>query len=213
MKNWMSSRRFRRRLTAAVIVIVTVWFGGPFSLRVAGQWLDVGGPLATPMQYGYILGGGADVRPVTAAGLYRAGLIQEILIPNPPEESLNRCKPLSDVEIVRSVLEQEGVPESAIGVLDGQPSSTEEEMAMLAQFLQVHAATDIALVTHDYHTRRSVRLLRMELKLRGLENRCRISVVSTPTDGYSARNWWCTEDGLLHYGLEYAKTLRDFLRR
>src|SRR5262245_40270418 len=99
MKNWTSPRRFRCWSIVAVIVVVTVWFAGPFVLRVAGEWLDVGGPLATPMQYGYILGGGADVRPVTAAGLYRAGLIQKILIPSPPEESLNRCKPLSEVEI------------------------------------------------------------------------------------------------------------------
>lgn len=164
------------------------------------------------MRYGYILGGGADARPVTAAGLYRAGLIQEILIPNPPSESLNRCKPLSEVDIVRTVLEQEGVPDSAITVLGGHPTSTEEEMVTLAQFLRDHDAPEIAVVTHDYHTRRTASLLRAQLKLRGLQNRCRISLVSTPTDGYSAKNWWCTEDGLLHYGLEYAKTLRDFLR-
>lgn len=213
MRKAILTRRVWRGLALMLVASAAIGFAGPYVLRGAGEWLNIGGPLATPMRYGYILGGGADVRPVTAAGLYRAGLLQEILIPDPPEESFNRCKPLSEGEIVRAVLGQEGVPESAITVLDGQPSSTEAEMALLAQFLQDHAAPDIAVVTHDYHTRRTARLLRAELKLRGLHHRCRISVVSTPTDGYSAKNWWCTEDGLLHYGLEYAKTLRDFLPR
>ncbi len=212
MKCWFPSRSFRRIIGVSVVIIAVVYFCGPCLLRSAGEWLNVGRPLATPVRFGYVLGGGADVRPVTAAGLFRAGLVQELLVPDPPFERSGRCNSLSESEIVQSVLLQEGVPASNITVLKGNPSSTEEEMVLLAHFLRTHDQSEVALVTNDYHSRRVARLFTNQLKLRGMEKKCEMHVVSVPTDDYSAKNWWCTEDGLLNYGLEFAKTLRDFLK-
>lgn len=207
--------RFRRiRLCGLIgaITFVLIWYFSPVLLRSGGAWLDVGGPLSTPLRFGYILGGGADVRTVTAAALYHAGLIDQILIPNPPASIPSRSNPLSEAEIVQEVLRQEGVPANAIIVLEGRPISTEEEMAGLAQYLHEHDVAEIAVVTHGYHTRRSRSQLRRHLKARGVGKQCGIFMVSVPTDGYSRDNWWHTEDGLLNYGLEFAKNLRDIVR-
>jgi uncharacterized SAM-binding protein YcdF (DUF218 family) len=212
MKWWPRSSRSRRALIGIFFVTIAVCFIHPVVLQPMGAWLNVGGPLATPMRFGYILGGGSDTRPVTAAGLYHAGLIQQIIIPDPPASNGGRCKALSESEIVRAVLKQEGVPANAILVLDGHPASTDEEMATLAQFLRSHDNPEVAIITHDYHTRRTRRSFERQWKPGGLHKSCGLNVVSAPTDGYSAKNWWCTEDGILNYGLEFAKTLRDFLK-
>ncbi|MDP1797024.1 MAG: YdcF family protein [Planctomycetaceae bacterium] len=210
--NRLPTRRLWFRAGLLLALATGLYFGAPWVLSRAGMWLNVGGPLATPMQFGYVLGGGADVRPVAAAALYRSGRVSQILLPNLTSDVPIRCKPLTENELVQAVLLQEGVPMTAVTLIDGAPQSTEEEMAALARFLREQPACSVALITHDYHSRRCERLFRRELELRGLQKTCGISVISVPTDGYSAKNWWCTEEGLLNYGLEFAKTLRDFLR-
>lgn len=206
------SRRIRLWGLISTLCILFIWLCCPALLRAAGAWLDVGCPFSTPLRYGYILGGGADVRPVTAAALYRAGLIEQILVANPPASMPTRCNPLSEAEIVQEVLRQEGVPATAILVMERRSSSTEEEMADLAQFLHDHDAPAVAVVTHGYHTRRTRSQLYRHLKLWGRGKQCGIFMVSVPTDGYSRDNWWQTEDGLLNYSLEFAKNLRDIVR-
>jgi uncharacterized SAM-binding protein YcdF (DUF218 family) len=170
-------------------------------LTQAGEFLDVSeAPRA--VDYVLVLGGGNDSRPFMAAALVKARLAREVLIPKikrslavedgivPPEEV-----------IVRRVLMQRGVPESAILYLGEGCSSTEEEARALKEFLETRPNCSVAIVTSTYHTRRARSLFRKVLR----EQAAQLSFVGTPTDGFDAHNWWHFENGFACYMTEYFK--------
>lgn len=201
-----------KRLALFVFVaVMAIYFAAEPALYRAGRLLNVGRPLATPVTFCYVLGGGADLRPIVAAEIHLAGLASQILVPNPPVIEGNVCNAYSEKDLIISVLRQEGVPEKAIVVLDGNPDSTQLEAVALAQFLQPHEKVKVAVVTHDFHTRRARRLINREFRAAGIATHVELSMVSVPTDEFGPENWWKFESGLRQYLFEFAKTLRDLV--
>ncbi len=178
-------------------------------LIAAGRWLDVSSPLNEPVDYVLVLGGGAISRPFVAAAILRAGLAKKVLIQQFEEShDVRDGIALLESDMIRQVLLRSGVSAEAIVDLDAVVDSTESEAHCLARFLEEHPGAQVAVVTSDFHTRRT-RLLFSRSCRSHAQN---VHFVGAPTDGFDASNWWHFEDGFKLYLFEYLKLVRaEFL--
>lgn len=202
------SRRRRWPILAGASVLVLLYFVRSQLLASLGGWLNVGETLREPVDYVYVLGGDASTRPFLAAAIYRAGYASDVLIPRSlePAEADDARMPTEE-ELLQRVLALRGVPETAIRRLDGAVSSTRDEARALAGFLAERPEATVAIVTNDFHTRRTRLLF-----CRAIPGaRDRLHFIAAPTDGFSPGNWWHFKDGVLWYVGEYAKLCRDSL--
>ncbi|MBS0205651.1 MAG: YdcF family protein [Planctomycetes bacterium] len=198
--------RWCRRLALATVALSLIYLLSPIALRWIGGWLDVGERLSTPVDCVYVLGGESSTRPFMAAAIYRAGYTRQILIPEglpavdeflPPEH-----------QIQREVLLARGVPRESIQLLSGSVDSTRDEARILGAFLASRPDATIAVVTSDFHTRRTRMIFRKRLP----GSRDRLHFIATPTDGFGRENWWRFKDGVLWYTFEYIKLCRELFR-
>ena len=173
-----------------------------------GQFLDVGQSPAR-VDYVYVLGGGTDSRPFAAAALYDAGLAGKVLLPTaqPGPEAEQGVRPVED-EVCRRVLTARGVPEKAIELLPDMVRSTRDEAAALARFVQARPGCTVAVVTHNFHTRRARLIFTRALA----EHADQLHMVGIGTDHFDAGNWWQSEDGFRVYLTEYVKLVHDGCR-
>lgn len=196
-------RRSWRVIALAVVgMLVATYLGRSILLEGAGRCLNVGESLSEPVDFAYVLGGGADTRPFQAAAIYRAGYSKAILIPGLPPDASGR----SETEVIHAVLEIRGVPTDAIRDLPIINPSTRGEVSALTQFLSDQPDASVAIVTSDFHTRRARLLARRQLS----QHRGRIQIIAVPTDGYRADNWWQSPQGTNMYLTEYGKLVRDY---
>lgn len=201
-------RRWRVLLAGVAGGLVLLYFGSSSMLAALGAWLNVGECLRVPVDYVYVLGGDANTRPFLAAAIYRAGYAKEVLIPQSlePVEADDAILP-SEEDLIQSVLVRRGVPQTSIRRLDGAVASTRDEAQALADFLADQPEATVAIVTNDFHTRRARLLFR-----RGLPGSPdRLHIVAAPRDGFGPANWWRFKDGVLLYGSEFFKLIRDSL--
>ena len=199
-------RRWWRWPAVLVACGMIVYLLTPPILRSAGQWLDVGEDLKAPVDYVYVLGGEASTRPFLAAAIYRAGYASTVLLPETkplPADDGEEIEPHHS--LMGAVLLSRGVPDSAIICLPGPVDSTEDEARALAKFLESNPNLTVAVVTSNFHTRRTRLVFRRILT----ENRSQLHFISCPTDGFGAENWWKYKEGVLWYSLEFAKLARE----
>jgi uncharacterized SAM-binding protein YcdF (DUF218 family) len=202
----------RRQNQIVVAVVLAAIAAGVVERRrlpaAAGRWLDVSIPLDEPVDYVMVLGGGATTRPFIAAAIMRAGLARRALIPRvvDSDEARDGIVP-AEHDLIQEALLHSGVDRDAIIVLEGSVDSTESEARCLARFLDEHSGASVAIVTSDFHTRRT-RLV--------FSRACRTSaksslhVVGAPTDDYAPSNWWRFENGFQAYVSEYLKLARTY---
>jgi uncharacterized SAM-binding protein YcdF (DUF218 family) len=166
-------------------------------LTAAGSWLDVGERLREPVDSVFILGGDADTRPFAAAAIMRSGWArQALIVPTAPEPG-----ELSQQELLREILLRRGVAAEAIVELPGKVASTRDEARALGRFLDRHPGHSVAVVTSDYHTRRTRSIFRAQLG----DCAGRVHFVAAPTERFTAANWWHYEQGWKMYIGEYIK--------
>jgi uncharacterized SAM-binding protein YcdF (DUF218 family) len=201
------SRR-ARRIAAATTIMAALC--GAFMCRdallaSAGEWLNIGTPLTEPVDEVMVLGGEAITRPFVAAAVIRAGLSSKVLVvrtPQPPELDEERIPPQH--EIIRQVLIRSGVSPDAILLLAATVDSTDQEAQCLADYLEEHPGHRVAVVTSDFHTRRT-RLLFGRICRRHAEG---IHFIGAPTDSFNGTNWWKFETGFVYYVNEYLKLVK-----
>jgi uncharacterized SAM-binding protein YcdF (DUF218 family) len=170
-------------------------------LPAAGRWLDVSEPPRV-VDYCLVLSGDFESRPFGAAALYRKGFIRhDIWLTH--VVSADRFSPtgLDSDAAARRILTAVGVPVDRIAVLDGVCASTFDEAESLERMLIAHPEATVAVVTSDYHTRRSRWVFRHVLG----ERADRLQFISVPTDGFNAENWWTVEEGFAIYSKEFLK--------
>jgi len=173
-------------------------------LSAAGAWLDVGEALREPVDGVFILGGDADTRPFAAAAIIRSGWArQALIVPTAPQPGDR-----SHQDLLRAILLQRGVEADAIVELPGQVASTRDEARALRQFLDDHAGFSVAVLTSDYHTRRTRAIFAAELA----DHAAQAHVVSAPTERFNAANWWHYEQGWKMYTGEYIKLISNLWR-
>lgn len=177
----------RRWIIVASLVcgLLAVAFVGFFSV---GRWLVVEDPLAKARAIA-VLTGGMPVRAMEAAKLYRQGYASEVWLTHSsePGESLEAMGIRYEGEEVYStrVLIHEGVPASAIHVLDPPIVNTADEMRVISAAVDREKDRSVILVTSKPHTRR-VRLLWRKLAPR----ECRAIVHAASDDPFDPRHWW-----------------------
>jgi len=203
---------FRRRTTTllaagafAVILAGThaIWLSG------AAIWLDVG-ERPRPVDAVYILGG-ADVavRALVGAALIRTGYANRALVSGvhyqPDEDDGVLCP---QQERACRVLAHRGIAQSQIEVLGRDHRTTFDEAASLKRYLTAHPRATVAVVTSDFHTRRTRWILRQSLG----ERYARVVVVSSPSVTFVPRDWWRTPRGASDVAGEYPKLLFYWFR-
>ncbi len=202
-------RRGRRRLIALSALFAAsllAWLLRAQLLTAAARFLSVHDPLRRADAI-FVFGGDPDIRPFAAAALYRRGWAPRVLVPGMETgrlASLDLVPP--QTELFRGVLRKEGVPDSAVEVLEmpGGTSSTTEDAQVLRAWLRRTGAHRVIAVTTTYHTRRARYALHRALH--GMD--VRVVMYGAPTRGYTEHDWWQAEAGLTTYVNEYIKLLR-----
>ena len=199
-------RKWTRVLLVGLLVIVVAYVTRQHSLPRVGQWLDVGEEPVT-CDYVMLLNGDRETRPFAVAALYQNGKAKNVLITSARDNNRNTHYPTVH-ETTHDILTRCGVPDSNITLLDGRCANTFDEAKTLATFARQRPQATFAVVTNNYHTRRSRMVFRSVL---GSEM-SRVKVVSAETDGFDASNWWHHEDGFVWYLAEYLKSAVYFVR-
>ena len=202
-KKWRTGAGFSLLLAAVLVIYLSrgQW------LVDAAEFLNVSDP-PTHVDFMMVLGGGSETRPLVAAAWVLRGKASAVLVPtlqNPPE--LVDGKTLPDHEVIRRVLLAQGVRNDAIFLLPGECSSTRDEAAALAGYLDSNPNVSVAIVTNSLYTRRARSIMCGRLG----KSSNRVFFVGAPTDHFDATNWWKTEDGFLAYATEYFKLIAHWL--
>jgi uncharacterized SAM-binding protein YcdF (DUF218 family) len=200
---WYRRRRIQLRILLALLSATGIMAcsGRGILLTAAGAWLDVGEPLREPVDGVFILGGDADTRPFAAAALIRSGWArQALIVPTAPQPG-----ELSHQELLREILLRRGVEADAVVELPGQVASTRDEARALRRFLEQHPDHSVAVLTSDYHTRRTRAIFTAQLA----DCAARVHFVSAPTERFTAANWWHYEQGWKMYVGEYIKLISN----
>lgn len=193
-------------LASIAAVCASLWLLRAPIMVAAARFLSVHDPLRRADAI-FVLGGDPDIRPYAAAELYRRGLAPRVLVPGMETGRLAADGLIpTQTELFLRVLHKEGVPDSAVEVLNlpGGTSSTTEDARVLADWVHRTGARRVIAVTTTYHTRRTRLALRRALKGREV----RVMMYGAATRGYTERDWWRYEGGLTTYFNEYVKLLR-----
>jgi len=164
-----------------ILVIAAIFFG-------VGRWLVVENALERSQAI-VVLSGGMPQRALEAVRLFREGYAPQVWLTRPvqPAESLDPMGiPNSGEDYFNDrVLQHEGVPASAIRVLEPRINNTADEMRAIAAEVVREKAELIVIVTSKVHTRRVARLWR-QLSA----GHTRAIVRGATTDAFDAAHWW-----------------------
>lgn len=89
-------------------------------------------------------------RTLDAIEFYKNGYAPLILL------SSGRDQTFSEVEIIRSLLINRGIPQSSIQILEKYPRSTFENVAFVKDALERYGVKSILLITSPYHSKRAL---------------------------------------------------------
>lgn len=196
--------RSRRAVVLGLVLVLLAVAGlissrpRPFLTRMGG-WLDVGeSPQSVDMVM--ILNGDLDTRPFQAIDLLRQNLASRVLITSSADA--DRASEFPRVhEAMRRILNDCGVADEQIEFMDSQCRSTFDEAETLQRYLDEHPGDSVAVVTNDYHTRRTRWVFQQVLG----DRRGQLHFVSAPTDEFNVNNWWRHEAGCVAYLSEFPK--------
>ncbi len=153
-----------------------------------GRWLIVEDPLEQASAIA-VLSGRMPSRALEAARIYRGGYAPEVWITHSTEPGATLAKlsvPFSGEEIYdRQILVHEGVPETAIRILDPPILNTEDEIRTIGLALHAEGSARVILVTSKVHTRRT-KALWNRLSARPGE----AIVRGVSDDNFEAAHWW-----------------------
>lgn len=197
-------------------LLLVLMVGGFIGLFVArthwlpwlATWLDVGQP-PQRADYVLILGGDANVRPLVAAAIARAGLASKVLVSRSHfEPEADDGILLPEYKAIREALLRRGIPAANIITLGESNRTTYDEALALRAYLGAAAPARVLVVTSDYHTRRAQWVFQRVLGATGPE----LTFVSAPNDAFWSRHWWLCEEGTMAILGENLKLLYYYFR-
>jgi uncharacterized SAM-binding protein YcdF (DUF218 family) len=184
-----------RRRRVGISVLLAALLGGLFVFLNVGRWLVCQDPLAKATAI-VVLSGRLPGRALEAARIYRQGWAGRVWLTHSSEPGRTLEKLgigyVGEEEYNKRVLIHEGVPESAIEVLDPPIANTADEVETIGAALRKERQGTVILVTSQVHTRR----------VRALWNRLSSGngaaiVRGDAEDSYDAAHWWrSTTDAL-----------------
>lgn len=166
----------------------------------------------TPADLIFVLNGDVHTRPFRAAQLYREGLAPRVVIAREQARPATRLGLYpGDADVAVEIMRREGVPGSAILVLEteGGVTSTSDEAEALRRHVAATSARRVIVVTSDYHTARARWLVR---RAPGMDS-TQVLMAGAPDDRFSPANWWRSEAGLVAYVQEYLKFAHNAIFR
>jgi uncharacterized SAM-binding protein YcdF (DUF218 family) len=159
----------------------------------------------------YIMGGGLDARPLRAAELYQQGVAPRIVTPYveltaAEEYGIRQNGALEYAALLRRL----GVPDSAIQLLKTSTGSTStlDDARILASYVRKNGFRRVVVVTSEFHTRRSRWAVRQFLP-----DSVDLMVAAADERGYTPRDWWRSEKGMLDVFEEYLKFVHNYTQR
>jgi len=183
-----SSRASTRR--SGSLLSVLLFLAAIFCFVYVGQWLVVEDPLDHAQAIA-VLSGRMPVRALEAATLYRAGYASEVWLTRStePGKSLEEMglQYFGEEYYDTKILVHEGVPPSAIRVLDPPILNTADEIETIKATLHNGSVHTVIIVTSKPHTRRTRTLWRL---LNHGEGRAIVRAASL--DPYDPAHWWRT---------------------
>jgi len=169
-------------------LLFSVVAAGIFMFLNLGRWLDREDPLQKAAAIA-VLSGKMPDRALEAARLYQEGYAPQIWISYSAEPSATLQKygiPFAGEETYdRLLLLKQGVPESAIRILDPPIINTAEEMHTFGLALRNENVHRVILVTSKLHTRRTAALWRLISRKDG-----EALVHGVPGDAPMVSHWW-----------------------
>jgi len=203
MERTLSLRRYGWWATPVVVVLAMagVWAARASILRgVAERWV-----ISDPLERAdgiVVLGGRIDVRPSTAAALYKRGFASRILIANTMRDPLEAMQLWpGPVPLTRQLLLRLGVPAEAIVEFGDEVSSTYEEARAILEWAKRSGAKSVIIPTELFPSRRVRWIFRHEVAPAGV----RIIVHAVKPPGYGVEDWWKDERGLIEFQNEVIK--------
>lgn len=185
MRNGIMKWR-RAAIWGAVLVAVAVL--GIAGFRGAGRWLVREDPVGHADAI-LVLSGSMPYRAEGAVQIYREGYAREIWLTR-PEAPVQEMKALGveytgEEQYNRRILEQSGVPDAEIHVLDGEIINTQQEIEEASAEMKREGKQTILIVTSPEHTRR----VRTQWKILAPKSEKAI-VRAAPEDPFDADHWW-----------------------
>lgn len=160
------------------------------------------------------LSGGNIERGLATAEIYQNGFAPRIFVaPEEPPNGLDVVKSKgirypSTIDLLVMLLQELGVPRSAILIGDRPSGSTRGEADMIRELVEKEKYRSIILVTSPTHTRRAHLTFRKIFE----EKDVRIQVVPTRYSKFSAEEWWKNRKHLQEVILEYQKLAYYYLK-
>jgi uncharacterized SAM-binding protein YcdF (DUF218 family) len=180
-----------------------VWIEREPLLRGAAEAWIVSDPI-TQADAAVVLGGGIDVRPFTAAELYRKGLVKKVLVSDVEDDRAAAIGAVSGhTEANRRVLLSLGVPAADIESFGASNKNTHDEALALREWAGRHTAKVFIVPTEIFAARRVRWMFRHEFEGRDI----RIIVPSFEPPQYTAARWWQTETAIVAFQNEVLKYL------
>ena len=155
--------------------------------RELGRWLIVQDPLERSGAI-VVLSGGMPYRALDGAKIYREGIAPQVWLTRsqgPGELEELHIDYEGEETYDRKILLHEGVPDSAIRVLDPVITNTVDEERAVFDEMRRSGVARVVIVTSPPHTRR-VRTLWRKLAPNSLQ----AIVRATSSDHYDANHWW-----------------------
>jgi uncharacterized SAM-binding protein YcdF (DUF218 family) len=106
------------------------------------------------------------------------------------------------------VLEQQGVPRSAIVLIPDTVTSTRDEASRLAAFVRDHPMRRVTVVTTAFHTRRARYAFRRALSPLNVD----VRMAAAMEPGFSESNWYRRDEGMVAYFAEAIKLVYYWAR-
>jgi len=152
-------RRGRIRIYKRVTLVATIyalffysplmwWAGDQLVVRQIDKPQDAIVVFSGDGEVGYV-NNSYQNRTLDALRLYQAGYADQIVL------SSGKGRAISEVEVIRSILLNKGVPASAILIVDRVPSNTKENVLFTANVLKSLGISRVLFVTAPYHSRRA----------------------------------------------------------
>jgi uncharacterized SAM-binding protein YcdF (DUF218 family) len=177
-----------RRPRLWIAVLGAFLFAGFYIFMNVGCWLVVEDPLQKSSAIA-VLSGGMPSRALEAAGVYKQGYAKEVWLTytTEPGASLEALSIpfVGEESYDKQILMREGVPESAIRVLDPPILDTADEMKTIGEAVRKENPRVVIIVTSKVHTRRVKALWRR------LSTQAGVAVIhGVSDDSRDPVHWW-----------------------
>lgn len=187
----MPSKQPRLWLTlSASAVLVTL-----FAFFNAGRWLVVEDPLQKAGAIA-VLSGRMPGRALEAARVFKQGYANRVWLTHSTEPGATLAEfsiPfVGEESYSKQILVHQGVPESAIQILDPPINNTADEMQTIGAALRRENLHSVIIVTSKVHTRRTKALSKRLLAKDGV-----VIIHGVSDDPFDPAHWWRTTSDAL----------------